>query len=280
MAKKSDEKMFLGSGMIDVTQKIRDTHHLAIQLAEDANILANRLLFATNANRSKKQQVLIALLLPRLLTAFQGCVLVGERGLFAEAELLARKVVEVTFLVVAISKSESAADAYMQNHHVTRKNLLGKLKRSGSMASVPEEFQKLEQQFDQVAAQVRSELIKPKDLKWFANEAGMSSSYDIIYAALSQSAHVNVGDLQKLMELDEGGDIVALRYGPESERLSHLFCAATEYLLISLDAAFTVLPNGNSKELDRLWKEMSVLSDELELQQASIAKTTPVDSNQ
>lgn len=258
------DAMFLCKGMENIVSQIRGRHRHAVQLAEGLNIFANHQIFATEVKKWDRQQVLVSSLLPRLLTAFQACILTGERGLSAEATLLARKVLEVTFRIVAIAKSDEVAAKYVQADGLNRRKLLQKLKSLRTVQHTPEETQRIEQLHAEAAAIVKAEGVEELSIQGYAEEAGMLDFYNTAYAYFSQSAHTTVRDLEALIEKGPDGDIEALRYGPDPDGFSDLLCSAIEFVLISLEAAFTILPNGNPEGLARFRKELTDLVDELE----------------
>jgi len=88
--------------------------------------------------------------------------------------------------------------------------------------------------------------------------------YNTAYALLSESAHANVRDLENLLEMDAGGNIEALRYGPDPNGLSEDLSIGIECVILSLEAAFTLLPGCDTEGLKRLRERMMSLFSELD----------------
>ena len=250
--------------MDEIVAETRRRHRHAVELAESLNIFANSFIFATEVKKSQRQQVLISSMLPRLLTAFQACIITGERGLSSEATLLTRKVLEVTFRIVAISRSDDVATKYIQSDELNRRKLLDKLKSLRTVQHSPEEAERIDELHADATSTVKAEDIKELSIRWYASKAGMLDFYNTAYAYFSQSAHTTVRDLETLIDRDQAGEVEALRYGPDPDGLSDLLCSAIEFVLISLEAAFMVLPNGDHDRLGRYREQMTALFDELE----------------
>jgi len=257
------DAMFLCHHMSDVVAETRNRHRRAIKLAEAVNVFANGFVFATEVRESDRQQVLVSSMLPRLLTAFQACILTGERGLSSEATLLSRKVLEVTFRIVAIARSDDVAAKYMQADDLNRRKLFQKLMLLRTFKRTTEETKQIELFHADAASIVEAGGIKELSIHWYAEQAGMLDFYNTAYAYFSQSAHTTIRDLEALVDKDAEGEVEALRYGPDPAGLSDLLCSAVEFVLISLEAAFLVLPSGDMDRLGQLREEMSTLSDEL-----------------
>lgn len=258
------DAMFLCPAMAKVISDIRNEHRLALELAEELNVFGNRQLFATHVQKNNLQQVLVSSLLPRLLTAFQASVLTGERGLSAETKLLTRKVLEVTFRIVAIAKSEEVAKKYLQSDEQNRKKFLNKLRLLKTVKNTPEEVAKIDALHADATAKIVADDIKDLSIHWYADQACLLDMYNTAYAFLSESAHANVRDLVNLLETGEDGDIEALRYGPDPEALSDDLSIGIESVILSLEAAFALLPGADTEELKRLREKMTSLFSELD----------------
>lgn len=258
------DAMFLCPGMAKVISGIRNEHRLALELAEDLNMFGNRQLFATHLSRTNLQQVLVSSLLPRLLTALQASVLTGERGLSAEMKLITRKVLEVTFRIVAIARSEEVAKKYLQSDEQNRKKFLNKLRLLKSVRHTSEDLAKIEALHADATEKIVVDDIKNLTIEWYARQADLIDMYNTAYALLSESAHANVRDLENLLEMDAGGNIEALRYGPDPNGLSEDLSIGIECVILSLEAAFTLLPGCDTEGLKRLRERMMSLFSELD----------------
>ena len=259
MPRQLTDAMFLCEHITDIVALIRLDHQHAFQLAEDLNLFANGQLFRTTAKKGDRQQVVVSSLLPRLLTAFQGGLLLAERGLSAELKLLTRKILEVTFRIVAIARDADAAEKYIQSDEINRKKLLSKFRRLRTVTHTKEELEAIDRLEAEVRANVQADQIKDLTIEWYAETAGMIDFYTSVYAYLSQSAHANVRDLDTLVEKDAHGEPEAFRYGPDPDETSEVLCTAIELVVIALDAAANVLPNFDREKIAEFQQRMEVL---------------------
>ena len=232
------DDMFLGEELRSTAFKIRSRHKDAFKLAEEINTYANWKLQDTTAKRSNRQQVLMAALLPRLLTAFQGCVLLAERGLRVEAMILARKVLDGTFRIVAIGRADETAKRYIESDEISRRDVLKKLQSLSTVKHDSTTTADIQNRHKEVDARVRSEGIRSTSSKDYAELAGMLDYYNTAYAYFSQSAHANLRELEDVIETDDDNDPVAVKYGPSDEDISLVLNTASEAVVISLGAVF------------------------------------------
>jgi len=200
---------FFGDAATGFADRARQQHESAFALAYEVVRYANWKLQDGVIHKSSVQQLLMATLLPRSVTAFQACVICSERGLEAEAMLLARKVIEVMFRVVAVSKSPDLAERYVRADEINRRDSLKKLQSLETIKHPPEKLQSIEEMHKAAAEKIRAEQIESVSTKQFAEHAGLLDWYNTAYAFFSSSAHANVRDLDQLFDKDERGEVEA-----------------------------------------------------------------------
>ena len=129
--------MFLGNDISALIAQIRAAYPRHFALAERLNEFMNGQLFAMTVRTNERQKLLLAALLTRLLTALQGTVLVAERGMLSEVKLLLRKVLDVTFRVIAIARDDEAARLYVLSGETQRKKFFSKYRLLSESARTP-----------------------------------------------------------------------------------------------------------------------------------------------
>jgi hypothetical protein len=263
------DKMFLGAEMPAVIAQIRAAYPKHFALADRLNEFANRQLFTItirkNQERDIRRNIVLAALLRRLLTAFQGTILVAERGMDSEVKLLVRKVLEVTFRVVAIARDEEAARLYILSDERARIKSLNKYQRLSESAKTPEAEPpeaSLEALRVEVERRIKEENIAKVFTDYFAERANLSDTYNGAYAVLSTSVHANVRDLDSLIDSEDAGETVHLKYQPETDELSVLLHTACVGVLKSLEAALTVLGTEDPSPMASLCTELRGLADD------------------
>lgn len=253
------DHMFLGAEVPDLIDLVRATCPEHFHLAAELNHFANAWFFGTEPSKEDVRHVLVGTLLPRLLTAFQGSVIMAERGMSAEVRLLVRKVLEVCFRIAAISKDETHAYTYIRSDETNRRKYLNKLSSLKSIEHSPEEQAKIKRLQVEVTEVIKAKSIEEIGTQWFAERAGLMDLYSTAYALFSESAHANVRDLEPLILKTADGDIEGLEYGPDLVQLPDLLLTSIETTVIALEAAFTVLPGGDPVRLAALRREHDLL---------------------
>ncbi len=253
---------FFGTESLAVTAEARRKHPTAFALADEVVEYMNWKSDDLTASTGNLQQVLIVSLLPRLFTAFQACVLCCERGLEAEAFLTARKVVELTFKIVAISKSRDAARRYVKSDEVQRRNALKKLKSLQTVQHPTKTMEEIDRLHSEAEQKVRAEQLHEMNTRDFAKDADLLDWYNTAYAYFSISAHANVRDLESILEKDATGEIETVRYGPELNLQSSILATAAESAILSLEASTTVMRSG-AVGVRTLRRKLVLLAEEL-----------------
>lgn len=238
--------LFLGKRPDLHIAKIRSAHADAFALAEEVNRYANWKLSTLSANRWNLQHLLVAALLPRLLTAFHGCVHTAERGLVSEAILLARKILEVMFRLVAIAKSREVAEKYVRSDEARRKRVLKKLRLLESVEHSEDRLRSIEKLETELDQSIQRDGIREMDTLGYATAAGLADFYNSAYVHFSGSAHANARDLEELLQLDGDGDVETVVFGPSYKMQTDILATAIESVIISLDAATDLLGEDSS----------------------------------
>lgn len=257
------DKVFLSPAMVEVIMQIRAAHARAFDLAEKLNELAYREMCGTGMSSNNAQHLLIACLLHRALTTFQGVVILCERGLVSEATALLRTLLEVMFRLVAIAKDAEVGLAYISEDELYRKKFIHKL----NLLSKPVKLSIGNPTFDILLATIQQNIddngIDKLSTEWFAKRANLEDFYHSAYSALSNTVHVNVRDLESALEINKDGDLTGVNYGPCDDGLDNLLLTAIESLIFCLQGAFSVLPVTSKVVLNSIHAEFTTLHDQM-----------------
>jgi hypothetical protein len=246
------DRMFLDPELTRFIEHVRRESPNAFELAEDLNVFANSWIFTAAPSRSDIRHLLVGALLPRLLTGFQGVVLMAERGMDSECRLMARKVLEVCFRIVAIAASEENALTYVRSDETNRRKLLNKIKALKTVSHTSEQAVLIVSLHAEVTTAIANQNIHEIGTQWFAERAGLMDFYNTAYALLSESAHANVRDLEPVLATTAEGEIEAIEYGPSTTHIESLLLTAVETTVIALDATFILLGSGDRDALGQL----------------------------
>ncbi len=257
------DQVFLSPAMCEVRAQIRETHKELFALVEHLNELAHREMFATHLSNNNPQQLLVALLLHRALTTFQGVVILGEHGLQSEAAVLLRTLLEVLFRLVAIAKDAAVGIAYIREDERHREKFINKFKMLSDALKSAVGNPEIESLRAAIRQRIDDEDIRELKTQWFAERAGLEDFYHSAYSVFSGSVHVNVRDLEKALEVDAEGDLRGFNYGPSYRELAKLLLTAIESLILCLRGAFSVLPTASQVALDTVHREFTALHERL-----------------
>lgn len=119
---------FVGEQIKEWITKIRSDHSALFDLAVDINKLCHKTMFELDVHNSHAQEVTIASLYLRSLNTFQSVVLLSERGMIPQAQILARALLETVFTLCALCKKNELVNVYINEDKQRRLKSLYKLK--------------------------------------------------------------------------------------------------------------------------------------------------------
>lgn len=257
------DKGFLSPAMTEVIAQIRATHATIFDLAERLNVLAHQEMFATEVSSSNAQHLLIASLLHRALTTFQGVVVLCERGLGSEATTLLRTLLEVMFRLVAIAKDAEVGRAYILEDEAHRRKFINKFKLLSESVKSTVGSPTLDSLLATISQKIDDNDIRKLKTQWFAERADLEDFYHSAYSVFSGTVHVNVRDLESALEVNVDGEITGFNYGPRDEELDQLLLTAIESLVFCLRGAFSVLPTASQVALSAMHAEFTALHEKM-----------------
>jgi Family of unknown function (DUF5677) len=115
-----EQKGFLGKSIEDWVQKIRARHKQLFTLADEVNELCHASMFELEPHNRDIHEMLVATLYLRVVSNYQGTVLLLERGMMPEARVLARAMLEAIFSLVAIGNKPPLAHDYVYKDRNSR----------------------------------------------------------------------------------------------------------------------------------------------------------------
>ena len=239
--------------MIGWAQNLSAQHTNIFALAEDANELCQTSMLELEPHSQDVQEMLVATLYLRVVSNYQGVVLLLERGMVPEARVLARAMLEAIFTLVALAnKPELAKDYVYEDHHSRLKFLRkhkqlhgGKLPNDGSEAEILALEKELKNDINVQQSKTRT------TEKW-AEEAGLLPWYLTAYALLSTSVHSKVKDLERYLIFDKKGEIREFKWGPDDTGMNLIFITIIEGLLVSFKSVLKVFGKDKNEQVEGL----------------------------
>lgn len=227
-----DENGFLDEGINSWIGKHRDEHRSLFDICQEVNRIAQTNLYKLNIHSKDVQEILLALLLIRALSAYQGSLLLIERGMLTEAKILLRTLLEILFRIGAISKSREIAQAYVLEDEKHRKKFLNKFKLLSDSVKEAHGNPELDDLLNTLNQNIAERDIKELQTQWFAKKAGLDDYYNSAYSLFSLSVHANVRGLEELVTADEEGNVKEFLSGPDVVGIPLLLLTAGEALIM------------------------------------------------
>lgn len=257
------DQVFLSPMMSEVTAQIRNAHKKIFTLVDKINQLTNREILATEILNNDEQHLVVACLLHRALTTYQGVVVLVERGMPSEAKVLLRTQLEVMFQLVAITKDREVGRAYILQDEVHRKKFINKFKLLSDPVKASVGNPVLEDLLATIDQRIHDGDIRKCTTEWFAERAELLDFYHSAYSVFSRTVHAHVRDLETALIVDTQGKVTGFAYGPTDAGLEEIVLTAIESFLFSVQGAFSVLPSDSHAAFSAIHDEFVTLSLEV-----------------
>jgi Family of unknown function (DUF5677) len=259
MAIQITDNGFLDSNSSEVALHTNLVHREVLSYCKRLNNLAHRSLFSAKFSIDDSQQFLLAALMHKAMTAYQAIILLAERGMPSESQVVLRTLLEITFRIVAIAKNSEVGEAYIQQDETNRKKFINKLKLLEKSRPIDIVDCELDSMLKTVSQGIKDKNIKELNTAWFAEKANLLDFYNSAYAVLSNSVHVNVRHLENAFNLDCKGELIGLNYGFSDKDLIQNVLTAAESLLLSLRAAYSIIDIEPADEIHLSHDEFNLL---------------------
>ena len=230
----------------------------AFRIAEALNLAGVKTLYASTPEKNDNRQLLVTLLFARVLSHYQGALILCERGAVYSAKALMRVMLEATFALGACAKDLAFLDLYVKDDRRRQADMIqALLDLPPEEIAVPrEELEKLRQQ----AITLRSEIKAEKQTKIgafdMARRAALLDFYRLFYVPYSNVVHTSVRDLASHVNEGPAGEILSLKWGPQSAEVDDVVEAAISIFFAAVQFTLQIFPHPElDKEFERLWAE-------------------------
>lgn len=243
---------FLSPDINTYVLKHRGAHADEFGFADELNASAHAIMAKTKIASAQGEmdspRVMAAMLFVRAISNFQGCILLCERGLIAEARTLARACFETTACLSAIATNGDLAIERM-----VESTIRGKKKRANSIMSgalddnVDEEQRQSLRSYLQENAEAGKRDFPVEEM---AKLGGLHALY-IFYRQLSaDAAHPNIEALERYFDESIADGRQTILWGPEvaAKQLRGTVLHACCFLLTANITAHNMFGNGILEE--------------------------------
>lgn len=253
---------FLSEDIESWVQKHRSENKEWFDLSWGLNEIAQKTVLSLNPPKTDEQKILTILLMSRVLSHFQGVLILIERGMIAESRSLLRGMLDATFSAVAISKHPNLVERFVND------DVFQRLKYVRSFGSLPKELRKLhriskgslKKLEKELNDEIKEKKITPLTSEFLAQKAGMLGHYNTLFVLLSSSTHSRVRDMSQYLILDSEEDLKDLKWGPDVTELDDTIAPACECLFIVIRAASDLYKYTDlDSKLEALWGKYNEL---------------------
>jgi hypothetical protein len=208
----SDEAKAINAG-------IRTKYKQLFFYLAEANEQAHKYLGKLEVNSEDLKGLVAAALLSRTLTAYQGLILLAERGFASEVRVICRSILEAKFKLGFLVEEPEAPKMMLAKYEGDRIKRLQKYKAK----ELPVHKEAADHDWDKLITEGRArqkDLIGPKGglphISKIAERCGFQHDYFGPYAYFSDATHSGAAELEIYLEFnDERTAATSFRYGPD-----------------------------------------------------------------
>ncbi len=187
-------------------------------IAARVNEVAQKLAFSAHTKdggRNAERRLLAGQLFVRVLSSFQGAILMAERGMTVEARTLVRGCLESTFILGALHDDDyEIVKIMLHADYNSRRTLAYNLSRNAIFRGVVDAntLRNVDSLADAAAKPCQVPKLSYKEL---AEKGGMEGLYDIYKQLSADAAHPTVTSLSRHLDPDERDTANSVVCGPD-----------------------------------------------------------------
>ena len=215
------------------------------EVACELNAIAQGILNKAAIHPDDRKEVYASLYYQRLLSHYQGIILMAERGMTHQMEVLLRCMLGILFDLRAFSSHEDVFEALINGDDEKRREVLQNLEyaQQASPTFTEEERTKLRKVISSV------DEIDRDDFTVFmkAELAGMLNEYRTTYTWLTQAVHTSLNSLTTDIRFSTDDEIIEIdTCAQSSDEVAELLLTAANYLLEALETMTKTFPHYDS----------------------------------
>lgn len=217
----------------DIATEIKQSGYYTV--CKDLNHLGQSVLNHCRIHPDDEKEVYLTLHFQRMLSHFQSIIIMSERGMTHQVEIMTRCMLELLFNLVAYHQNDDLLEAMIVGDDDQRREVLVKLynKQLETRDFTDTEMEHLKQVINSADKIDRGDI----HVVVKAELAGLLNEYRTTYPLLSESVHSSLHSLQADLEIDENSDaIVGINTRADhQDKLSTLMLTASDYLMSGIE---------------------------------------------
>lgn len=217
----------------DFASQIQQSGYYSV--SNDLNKLGQSVLNQCHIHPDDEKEVYLTLHFQRMLSHFQSLIMMSERGMTHQVEIMTRCMLELLFNLVAYHQNDELLEAMIVGDDDQRREVLIKLynEQLETPTFTESEMAHLKKVINS------ADKIDRGDIHVFmkAEIAGLLNEYRTTYQLLSESVHSSLHSLRSDLEINEAVDaIVGINTRADhQDRLSTLMLTASDYLIAGIE---------------------------------------------
>jgi hypothetical protein len=198
-------------------------------------------------------------MMPRCLSGYQGSLILAERGLGTEAQVLVRGVMETAFWMGYLASDPSSAVPPLERE--TYRSEIGLYEAAQRHLQVsPETMAELDRQLTDMKA-LCADLPKSPKVEELASLSGYGPSYFFYKELSGVAAHLSIKSIHVFLSHNEAGEVVGHQIGPDDASVGKAVWIGCRSMILAIDALQRITDRTHhNDELSRLHERV----DELE----------------
>jgi hypothetical protein len=222
----------------DIASEIKQSGYYTV--CNNLNKLGQTVLNHCHIHPDDEKEVYLTLHFQRMISHFQSIVMMSERGMTHQVEIMTRCLLELLFNLVAYHQNDDLLEAMIMGDDDQRREVLIKLynQQLESPTFIESELTYLKRVINS------ADKIDRGDFHVFmkAELAGLLNEYRTTYALLSESVHSSLHSLKADLELDEQFDVIVgiNTRADHQDKLSTLMLTAADYLISGIEIIMNI----------------------------------------
>lgn len=212
------------------------------QVACELNAIAQGIINKAAIHPDDRTEVYASLYYQRLLSHYQGMILMAERGMTHQMEVLLRCILGILFDLRAFSSHEDVFEALINGDDDKRREVLQNLESAQQQSPT---F--TEQERTQLQNIIHSaDEVDRDDFTVFmkAELAGMLNEYRTTYTWLTQAVHTSLNSIKTDIRLSKEDEIIEIdTCAQNSDEIAELLLTGANYLLEALETLTKTFPH-------------------------------------
>lgn len=227
-------------------------------LTKEINRFSMAFLQTLKINWENTHKLIIHTLCLRIIEHFQGTILMLERGMMSQSKVLARAMLEIVFILVALQKKPDLFQCYLDQHEDgTKRALKAAMQFKDKNLRASSKKHNLERHYIEKKNFLKDKELNPLAPKQWAIEADLEDFYNLYYVLYSNSIHSNLSALDD--HVDESEDEINLAFGPSDNFFYEVYQCCFYVLVNAINSTAISYDQDISKQLGTFIQKIKLL---------------------